>query len=81
MNKLGSCPRDECMLVLADLTEVAVADSNGAPNPVGVERALSIVQSRSHLEGRARQLLVPFTKDEGDWRLVTIDFGVEARRH
>lgn len=23
----------------------------------------------------------PFTRDEGDWRLVTLDFGVEAQRH
>ena len=24
---------------------------------------------------------MPFTKDRGDWRLVTLDFGVEAQCH
>ena len=69
------------MAVLADSTEVVVPDLQGAPNSLAVEKAVSIVQSRAYLEKRARQLLLPFTKDEGDWRLVTLDFGVKAQRH
>ena len=80
-NRLAACPRDEWMAVLADSTEVVVPDLQGEPNSLAVEKAVSIVQSRAYLEKRALQLLVPFTKDEGDWRLVTLDFGVEAQRH
>jgi len=69
------------MAVLADSTEVVVPDVQGAPSPLGIEKAVSIVQSRAYLEKRALQLLVPFTKDDGDWRLVTLDFGVEAQQH
>jgi hypothetical protein len=68
------------MAVLEDLTEVIVTDVQGEPSPLGVEKAAAVVQSRTHLEGQARLLLVPFTKDPGHWSLVTIDFGVEARR-
>lgn len=38
------------------------------------------MQSRTYLEARARQLLALGPCD-GAWRLVTIDFGTEARRH
>jgi len=67
--------------VLADSTKVVVPDVQGAPSSLALEKAVSIVQSRAYLERRALQLLVPFTKDRGDWRLVTLDFGVEAQRH
>ena len=69
------------MAVLADSTEVVVPDLQGAPSLLAIEKAAAIVQSRAYLENRALQLLVPFTKDQGDWRLVTLDFGVEAQRH
>ena len=79
-NRLGACLRGVWMAVLDDLTEVIVTDVQGVPSPLGVEKAAAVVQSRAHLEGQARLLLVPFTKDRGHWSLVTIDFGVEARR-
>lgn len=65
---------------LADSTEVVVSDFRGAPSQVGTEKAASVVQSLGYLEPRALQLLVPFTKEAGSWRLVTLDFGAEARR-
>jgi hypothetical protein len=79
-NRSAACPRDEWIAVLADSTEVVVPGLQGAPSPLAIEKAVSIVQSRAYLEKRALQLLVPFTKDQGDWRLVTLDFGVEAQR-
>jgi hypothetical protein len=79
--RLAACPRDEWMAVLPDSTEVVVPDFRGAPNSLAIEKAVAIVQSRAYLEKRALQLLVPFTKDQGDWRLVTLDFGIEAQRH
>lgn len=79
VNRLGPRNPDEWMAVLAELTEVVVADVRGAPSPLGIEKAASVVQSRAYLERRAVQLLVPFTKDDGAWRLVTLDFGVEAQ--
>jgi hypothetical protein len=80
-NRLAASTRDEWIAVLADSTEVVVADVRGAPSSLGIEKAVSIVQSRAYLERRALQLLVPFTREDGRWRLVTIDFGVEAMRH
>ncbi len=62
-------------------TDVVVSDMRGAPSPVDVAKALSVVQSRFYLERRAIQLLVPLTKEPGVWRLVTIDFGLQAHRH
>jgi hypothetical protein len=76
----AAAPR-EWIATLADRTTVVVSDCCGAPNAVQIEKAVSIVQSRAYLEARARQLLRPFTKEDGTWRLVTIDFGVTARRH
>lgn len=78
-NRLGSWPRDEWMAVLPDRTEVVVLDLRGEPSPTAIQKAVAIVQSRAYLEKRALQLLVPFSKDDGRWRLVTIDFGIEAR--
>lgn len=80
-NGLGGRPRDEWMATLADFTEVVVGDIRGGPSQVGIEKAVSIIQSRSYLERRALQLLAPFTKEDGRWQLVTLDFGAEARRH
>ncbi|MEO8057925.1 MAG: hypothetical protein ABI671_06335 [Burkholderiales bacterium] len=83
-NSRGGCPGEECeewMATLADLTEVVVSDFRGSPSQVGIEKALSIVQSRGYLERRALQLLTPFTKEDGRWRLVTLDFGLDAGRH
>jgi hypothetical protein len=65
----------------ADRTNVVVSDWCAAPSPLGIEKAGSIVQGRAYLEHRACGLLLPFTKEAGSWRLVTIDFGTEARRH
>lgn len=53
------------MDTLADSTEVVVGDFLGGPSQVGMEQAISIVHSRGYLERSARQLLVPFTKEEG----------------
>jgi hypothetical protein len=80
-NSLGGCPHEEWMATLADLTEVVVSDFRGKPSQVGIEKAVSVVQSRGYLERRALQLLVPFTKENGLWQLITLDFGEEARRH
>lgn len=70
----------EWVATLADRTTVVVNDWRDSPSVVGVEKAMSIVQSRAYLEHRARRLLLPVTKEAGSWRLVTIDFGTEARR-
>jgi hypothetical protein len=72
---------DHWMATLADFTEVVVSDFRGAPSQVGIEKAVSVVQSLGYLKPRALQLLVPFTKEAGAWRLVTLDFGAEARCH
>lgn len=69
------------MATLADSIEVVVSDFRGGPSPAGIEKAVSIVESRGYLECRALQLLVPLTKEDGRWRLVTLDFGAEAGRH
>jgi len=74
-------PHEEWMTVLADGTEVVVAARGSGPSPLGVEKAIAIVQSRSYLEKRAIQLIAPFLRDEGSWRLLTIDFGAEAHRY
>ncbi|MDB5859309.1 MAG: hypothetical protein JWQ76_2998 [Ramlibacter sp.] len=66
---------------LADFAEVVVSDFRGAPSQVDTEKAAAVVQSLGYLEPRALQLLVPFTREAGSWRLVTLDFGAEARRH
>jgi hypothetical protein len=71
----------EWIATLADRTHVVVGDCCGSPSELGVEKAVSIVQSRGYLESRARRLLLPFTKEGGSWQLVTIDFGAAARRH
>jgi hypothetical protein len=54
-NRPAACPRDEWIAVLADSTEVVVPGLQGAPSPLAVERAVSIVQSRAYLEKRALQ--------------------------
>ncbi|GAB7542574.1 hypothetical protein [Cupriavidus sp. 8B] len=81
INRFGATPRDEWMAVLSDLTEVVVVDVHGMPSSLGIEKAASIVQNRACLEALARQLLIPLTRDDGDWHLNVIDFGVEAQRH
>jgi len=81
INRLGTPPHDEWMAVLPDSIEIVVADVEGKPSSIGIEKAISIVQSRTYLEARARQLLSPLFKEDGEWRLVTIDFGIEAQHH
>ncbi len=81
VNRLGATPRDEWMAVLSELTEVIVVDLHGMPSSLGIAKAASIAQNRGYLEARARQLLISLTKDEGDWHLRGIDFGVEDQRH
>ena len=71
----------EWVATLADLTMVVVNDCCGAPSQVGIEKAVSIVQSRGYLEQRARLLLLRVTKEAESWRLVSINFAAEARRH
>ncbi|MEO8124607.1 MAG: hypothetical protein ABI633_11215 [Burkholderiales bacterium] len=77
----GTASSLEWSATLPDFTRVVVSDVRGAPSAVGLERTVSIVQSRTYLEHRARQLLTPFTKEVGTWQLATLDFGSEARRH
>lgn len=71
----------EWVAPISQHADVVVCDVGGAPSPVGVVKALSIVQSRAYLERRATQLLAPLTKVPGNWRLVTIDFGAQAHLH
>jgi len=81
IRRLGTPGHDEWVAVLPDGTEIVVADAEGKPSPIGIEKAISIVHSRAYLEARARQLLVPLGKGDGEWQLVTIDFGIEAQHH
>lgn len=81
LRRLGAQPHDEWMAVLSDLTEIVVADAGGEPCSIGVEKAVSVLQSRTYLEARARRLLESLGRRDGEWRLVTIDFGLEAQRH
>ncbi len=81
IHRLGTPPRDEWMAVLPENTEIVVADVKGKPSSIGIEKAISIVQSRAYLEARARQLLVPLGKENGEWRLIAIDFGIEAQHN
>ena len=74
-------PYREWVATLADRTKVVVNDRCAAPSPLGLEKAVSIVQSRVYLEYRARLLLRPLGKQTGSWRLATIDFAFAARRH
>jgi hypothetical protein len=53
------------MAVLSDKTEVVVLGIDGAPSPIGSEKAVAIAQRRSYLEKRAIQLLTHFRKTEG----------------
>jgi hypothetical protein len=69
----------EWTATLADLTTAVVSDHYDVPSAAHIEKAVSIVQSRAYLEPRARRLLLPFTKEDGSWRLETLDFGVTAR--
>ena len=70
------------MVVLADSAEIVVPDVGGRPSLLAIKKAALVVQSRARLEKRARQLLAPPPdKVDGNWRLVTLDFGVEAQRH
>ncbi|MCJ0762523.1 hypothetical protein [Variovorax terrae] len=81
IHRLGTPSYGEWMAVLPDSTEIIVADAAGKPSSLGIEKAISIVQSRAYLEARARQLLVPLGQEDGEWRLVAIDFGIEAQHH
>lgn len=81
VNRLGTPPHYEWMAVLPDSTEIVVAEVEGKPSPIGIEKAIAIVQSQTYLEARARQLLVPLSKQDGEWRVISIDFGIEAQHH
>jgi len=81
IHRLGRPPHDEWVAALSDGTEVIVADVDGKPSPIGMEKAIAIVQSRAYLEARARQLLALLGQEDGEWRLIAIDFGVEAQHH
>jgi hypothetical protein len=74
-------PHDEWMATLPDKTEIVVSEEGNRPNLLGVAKAIAVVQSRSYLGKRAVQLIAPFLRSEGAWRLLTIDFGAEARRY
>lgn len=64
-NRADAFPRQEWVATLEDRTTVVVNDWCDSPSVVGVEKAVSIVQSRAYLEQRARRLLLPFTKEAG----------------
>lgn len=81
VNRPGNHPHVAWMAVLPDGTEVVVADVEGKPSSIGIDKAISIVQSRTYLEARARQLVLPLIKEDGEWRVVAIDFGVKAQHH
>jgi hypothetical protein len=81
VHRPGVLPDREWVATLADLTTVVVSDCCDSPSALGLEKAVSIVQSRAYLENRARRLLRPFGAQNESWRLVTIDFGADARRH
>lgn len=81
IHRLDTPPHGEWMAVLPDSTEIVVPDVDGKPSPLGIEKAIAIVHRRAYLEARARQLPVPLCKEDGEWRLVAIDFGVEAQHH
>lgn len=74
-------PHDEWMATLPDTTEVVVNDQEGRPDAVDIQKAISVIQSRVYLGKRAVQLIAPFLPRDGKWRLLTIDFGAEARRY
>lgn len=74
-------PHDEWMAILSDNTEIVVSEDGDSPDVLGVAKAVSVVQSRSYLGKRALQLIAPFLRGKGSWRLLTIDFGAEARRY
>ena len=75
-------PHDEWMATLPDATEVVVDDDEeGRPDAADIEKAISVVQCRAYLGKRAVQLIAPFLPGDGKWRLLTIDFGAEARRY
>ncbi|MBS0450047.1 MAG: hypothetical protein JSS14_01935 [Proteobacteria bacterium] len=76
-----TAPHNEWMAILPDETEVVVSEAANRPDALGVAKAVSVVQSRSYLGKRAVQLIAPLLRAEGAWRLLTIDFGAEARRY
>jgi hypothetical protein len=75
----GGC--EDWIASIEEHIDVVVADVDGAPSPLGIARAGALVQNRVYLESRARQLLIPFTKEAGAWQLVVLDLGEKARRH
>jgi hypothetical protein len=58
--------RGEWVAPITQYTDVVVSDVEGAPSRVGVQKAISIVQSRSYLERRA---IAPDSVDEGTRQL------------
>jgi hypothetical protein len=81
IHRLDTPAHDEWMATLPDSTEIVVADVGGKPSSRGIEKAIAILQNRAYFEARARQLLVPLGEEDGEWRLVAIDFGVKAQQH
>ena len=80
-DELGCDSRGEWVASVTQHTDVVVGDADGTPSPLGIAKALSIIQSRAYLERRAVQLLAALTKEPGSWRLVTLDFGAQALIH
>lgn len=77
----ATAPYSEWMALLPDGTEVVVSEEADRPDALGVAKAVLVVQNRSHLGKRATQFIAPLSSIAGAWRLLTIDFGTEARRH
>jgi hypothetical protein len=72
------CSPSDWLAVIDDDTEVVVPDSGGAPHALAIAKAVSILQARDYLVGRALRLLEPISATQGSWRLVTVDMGAAA---
>jgi hypothetical protein len=72
------CSPSDWLAVMDDHTEVVVPDAGGAPHDLAMAKAVSILQARDYLVGRALRLLEPISATQGSWRLVTVDMGAAA---
>lgn len=72
--------RGECVWRLSDSTEIVVPTTGGRPDSTCVAKAVSVIQSRAYLQERALELVRPLARIDGNWQLVTLDFGFAAQR-
>lgn len=77
INRMSAgAPHNDWISILPDATEVVVSETGGQPNPLEVQKAISIVQGRSHLGKTSRRSFEK--KVRGD---LTVDFCAETRRY